>query len=272
MLITLNQWKTLYQLLRAIFFFRRWGGRQPRQWRPLAEIIGWFSLFNFLASKKHALVDVNIKGESIRVRKGTPDLTVAIDSLTWELESLRFLLPEGYSGLIVDAGGYIGTSAIALHRMYPKAKVVVIEPSSANLKILKRNVGSIKNISLIHGALVGTAGDDVDVFDPQEKEWGYTTSTSHVGATPNSKLEAVPPITLRELFETHGEIGILKLDIEGGEADVLKEVGDSQIVFAVFVELHDRFVEGCSEAFWSFSAKRAVVKNDGEKFLSIRLD
>jgi FkbM family methyltransferase len=226
----------------------------------------------FLTSKNGAEMVVEIQGEKILVRKGTPDLTVAIDSLTGELESLRFLLPADYSGLIVDAGGYIGTTAIALHRMYPKAEIVAIEPSSANLKILKNNVGSISSVSVIHGALVGTAGDAVTVFDPKEKEWGFTTSTKHVGAKPNSVLEVVPSITLGELFTIHGEIGILKLDIEGGEADVFKDVGTSRMVFAVFVELHDRFVEGCSDSFWKFSTNRAVIKNGGEKFLSIRID
>jgi FkbM family methyltransferase len=260
------------QILQAILQFMRWAGHQKNQLRLRGTTIGWFSLFNYLASKNGALVVVEIQGESIYVRKGAPDLNVAIESLTGELESLHFLLPKEYSGLIVDGGGYIGTTAIALHRMYPKAKVVVIEPSSANLGILIRNVGAIERISVIHGALVGTASDGVTVFDPKEKEWGFTTSTHHVGATPDSKLEVVPSVTLRELYTTHGEIGILKLDIEGGEADVLKAVEDSRMVFALFVELHERFVKGCSDAFWKFSANRAVIKSSGEKFLSIRID
>jgi FkbM family methyltransferase len=264
--------KTLNQILQVILQFKRWAGHQKSQLRLWGSTIGWFSLVSYLTSRNESLVVVDIQGESIQVRKGAPDLTVAIESLTGELESLRFLLPEDYSGLIVDGGGYIGTTAIALHRMYPKAKIIVIEPSSANLKILNKNVGAIESISVIHGALVGTASDGVTVFDPKEKEWGFTTSTRHIGATPDSKLEVVPSVTLRELYTTHGEIGILKLDIEGGEADVLKEVGDSRMVFAMFVELHERFVEGCSAAFWKFSANRAVIKSGGEKFLSIRLN
>ena len=48
----------------------------------------------------------------IWVRSATPDLRTAIVNLTEEFDCLNQLLPEGYSGLIVDAGGYIGTAAL----------------------------------------------------------------------------------------------------------------------------------------------------------------
>ena len=46
------------------------------------------------------------------VRSATPDLRTAIANLTEEFDCLDQLLPEGYSGLIVDGGGYIGTAAL----------------------------------------------------------------------------------------------------------------------------------------------------------------
>ena len=48
----------------------------------------------------------------IWVRSATPDLRTAIVNLTEEFDCLGQLLPEGYSGLIVDGGGYIGTAAL----------------------------------------------------------------------------------------------------------------------------------------------------------------
>ncbi len=75
----------------------------------------------------------------IWVRSATPDLRVAILNLTEEFECLGQLLPEDYSGLIVDGGGYIGTSALKFSEMYPDATVVTVEPSSEIMSILGRN-------------------------------------------------------------------------------------------------------------------------------------
>jgi FkbM family methyltransferase len=197
-------------------------------------------------------------------------LIVAIESLSGELNLLRFVLPRDFEGLIVDAGGYIGTSSIALHRMYPKAKIVSIEPSASNLKVLKKNVAPFEGISVFNGALVGKPDTDVAFYDPGEREWGFTTSASHVGASSENIIAMVTSITLQELVVAYGDIGVLKLDVEGAEAEILRLKGDVDKAWVVFVELHDRFVEGCEDAFWTFSEDRIVIKDSGEKYLSIR--
>ncbi len=82
----------------------------------------------------------------IWVRSATPDLRVAILNLTEEFEYLGELSPEGYSGLIVDGGGYIGTAALKFSEMYPDATVVTVEPSSSNMSVLSRNIAGRENI------------------------------------------------------------------------------------------------------------------------------
>ncbi|MDO9222175.1 MAG: hypothetical protein Q7U20_00505, partial [Caulobacter sp.] len=68
-------------------------------------------------------IRVTLFGERIAVRMGSPDLEVAKSSLGGEFAPLEGLLPKTYSGLIVDAGGYIGTAAIKLARFYPMARI-----------------------------------------------------------------------------------------------------------------------------------------------------
>lgn len=64
------------------------------------------------------LVRVSIKRTAIQVRKGTPDMEVAMSCLTGEFEPVQHLLPRDYNGIILDAGGYIGTAALALSRIF----------------------------------------------------------------------------------------------------------------------------------------------------------
>lgn len=236
-----------------------------------AQQIGLLSLIELFFRRRYSLLTLNIDGIPITVRKGTPDLQVAITSLTGEFEMLRFLLPRDYSGCIIDGGGYIGTAAIALHRLYPSATIISIEPSKNNIEILEMNTSRIPEIYVIHGALVGSDHQTVDLFDPGEREWGLTTEKKHLGIRSASVMETVPAINLNDLVFDHGQIGILKLDIEGGELDVLERSEVALLeIYAIYVELHNRFVEGSEKAFWDSSKDRIVVKDSGEKYLSIR--
>ena len=94
-------------------------------------------LIKYIFAFRGQILRINIDSSTIYFRKGTPDLKVALSSLLHEYECLRLLYKPDFCGNIVDAGGYIGTSAIALHKLYPKAKIFVIEPSIENLGILK---------------------------------------------------------------------------------------------------------------------------------------
>lgn len=234
------------------------------------RLIGLFPAIRYqLPGSK--LRSVKIDSVSVWIRKGTPDLSVAVTSLKGEFDILRYILPPGYSGTIVDGGGYIGTAAIALHRLYPEASVISIEPSRSNFEILKLNTAIYPKIEVIHGALIGSDDLTIQLFDPGKREWGFTTTKTHSGSEFAPLVETVKTIRLHEIISTYGEIGILKLDIEGGELDLFQNAQeDLAAVEAVIVELHDLFVPGCREAFWASAKDRVVVKDSGEKFLSIR--
>ena len=67
---------------------------------------------------------------------GTPDLEVALQTLTEEFSAAALPFGIGFNDLIVDAGGYIGTAAIALARMFPGGTIVSLEPEPRNLRCL----------------------------------------------------------------------------------------------------------------------------------------
>ena len=55
-------------------------------------------------------------------------------------------MPGLKHGLIIDAGGYLGTAAIAFSEAYPDATVVTIEPSPENFALLVQNTAAYPNI------------------------------------------------------------------------------------------------------------------------------
>ena len=72
---------------------------------------------------------------------------------------------------------------------------------------------------------------------------------------------SIPAVTLDDLIRDHGEIDLLKLDIEGSELEVFQEnTGWLDKVTAINIELHDHIKPGCSNAF-----EAAVSKYDGVK-------
>lgn len=237
----------------------------------MLHVIGVSNYFKYISAPKGKLVKIVIKDHAVAVRKGTPDLSVAVSCLSGEFEILRYLLPKNHDGIIVDAGGYIGTATIALKGLFPAAKLVVIEPSSANLEVLKENVANLQNVKIIHGALVGTPETSIRLNNRETGEWGFTAV-----AKPNDNasaffLEETPAFRLSDLVGEDENIGLLKLDIEGGELSLLEHDVDSlRSIDAVFAELHDRIIPGCVDKFFDFSKDRILIKDRSEKFLSVK--
>ena len=242
-----------------------------------ARRVGWAPYVRYRMSPywgRREPMPIRVSGTTIAVRPATPDLRVAFQSLGTEFNVLSGLLPQSFDGLIVDAGGYIGTAAIKLATMYPNATVVTIEPSSANFALLRRNIEGYANIRAVNGALFPTAGQKLNLVDRGTGEWGFTVVPGGDGRA-HTAVDEVETVTFASILgEFPGKsIGIVKLDIEGGEFALLQ--GDDPIlrdVPAVFAELHDRIVPGCSDAFRTFSRDRWIVRLSGEKLLSLKKD
>lgn len=136
--------------------------------------------------------------------------------------------------LVVDCGANIGASAAWFARRYPKATTLAVEPETDNFALLESNVIGL-NVRPLHAAIAGRPGT-VQVFDAGIGEWGYRT----IGVgTPIGEARAV---TLSELLAMAPDCTpfILKIDIEGAEADLFSEEPEVFGRFPlVIVELHD---------------------------------
>jgi FkbM family methyltransferase len=192
--------------------------------------------------------------------------------LRHEFDILEKVLSPDFSGIIVDAGGYIGSTALKLSAIYPKATIVAIEPSDENFAILKSNVENNPNILAINAALYTEGNKSVPLMDRGTGNWGFSIAV-HDSANVTGDLGIVDTISLEDILLRFPDksIGLIKLDIEGGEYSLFENPSSAmRDIPAVFVELHDRIVPGCTDVFMKFSARRWVINAGGEKLLSLK--
>lgn len=218
------------------------------------------------------LLKRNIGGVEVSVRPDTPDIRVARSCLVdGEFDALKEILPALKHNFIIDAGGYIGTAAIALARLYPEATIVTIEASSSNFSVLEKNVSAFARIVPLNMALVGTKRV-LQLRNRGTGAWGYTTIEAPRDNPEASAMETVEGITIDDVLLKHGMSGvdIVKIDIEGGEIDVLDN-SQSWMPAAdvVLVELHERIVRGCKQSFRNATTGRTEVRIGKEKIASI---
>lgn len=242
-------------------------------WRQFGLIrkVGLRQYTRYHLSKKGSLVEIKIYGHQIAIRKGTPDLKVALSCLGGEFKILKYLFPNNFDGIIIDAGGYIGASTLALKQMFPKSKIIIVEPSEENMSVLKKNLEGMANVHIIHGALIGSYQKRIELYNRGTGEWGFTVVTNPEDNPSAQFLRSTPAYRLDDLVSEDEQIGLLKLDIEGGELDLFEnDVVNMKKIDVVLAELHNRIVSGCEEKFFEFSSDRIVIKARGEKFLSIK--
>jgi FkbM family methyltransferase len=163
---------------------------------------------------------------------------------------------------IIDAGAYVGFSAIFFAKKFPDAVILAIEPDPDNFTLLQRNTRAFPQITPIRGAIWGET-KQLSVVDSGGREWGFQT----VDSTPTRSRSIVAALTMETLLETYSieRVDILKVDIEGAERQVFAHA-DRWIdrVGSIVIELHDRFAPGCSEVVRSAVAGFDVSSERGD--------
>ena len=171
---------------------------------------------------------------------------------------------------IIDAGANIGTSSIFFARKYPGAHILAAEPKISNFELLKKNTQNYHNIVPIKAAL-WSKNCTRTIQNRFTGHWGHTVSETENRT--ESTGQKVNCVTVVSLMEEHGieSIDLLKMDIEGGEKDVLE---NSQVwidsVDTMTVELYDRICMGCDRAFYLATEDFVKFEKHGEKVTAYR--
>lgn len=246
----------IYRNLQKLYWYPRWIGISQ------AAAFVFYELFN-----RKVLKLIKLGKEEIYVRTATPDLYVAASSLiSREYSNIKCHNPS----VIVDAGANIGTSAIYFANTYPNARIWAIEPEQENYDILLRNTRKYKNIIPIKAALWSEKCSRT-LKDRYTGPWGYTVSeTDNKNESTGQQVECLTISSLVDDYDLRC-IDILKMDIEGGEKQVLESAEEwIDKVNIITAELHDRICMGCDRAFYLATRHFTTFEKHGEKVTAYR--
>jgi FkbM family methyltransferase len=143
-------------------------------------------------------------------------------------------------GTIIDVGAHSGLFTLYAKSLNASVPVIAIEPEKGNIALFKKHMAenNTAGVTLVEGALGGAYA----------KQHLFVTDDSHnhhlldVGDE-NTATEVVQVYTLTHLIEKSSteKIALIKMDIEGGEYDVLAGATDEDYahVQAIIMEYHD---------------------------------
>lgn len=166
--------------------------------------------------------------------------------------------------VIVDAGANIGLASRFFAARYPQARILALEPASANCEQLCKNVAGVSGITPVRAALWRAPGE-VDIFNPTGRHGAFRTQRG--ASVRGAAIERAPAVTVSGLMASYDlpQIDLLKVDIEGAEREVFADAADwIDRVGVIIIELHDRFQRGCALSFYTATQGFEVEQHRGE--------
>lgn len=178
----------------------------------------------------------------LSLRNGSSDFDVFEQHfIRREILSIKF--PLSNVATIIDLGANIGVSVAVFRQMFPQARIIAVELEENNSKLCSLNHRDDSLVEVVTGAIWSHTGR-VGMKDVGEGEWAFRVETDQSSEDDNN---SVPAFTYRELLNLYSitRVDIMKMDIEGAEADVLEASADD--IFSstaiVILEVHE-WIEG----------------------------
>ena len=137
--------------------------------------------------------------------------------------------------LVIDCGANVGYSAVYFLERYPHAKLIAVEPDADNFAMLQRNTEPFRQrVTLINGG-VWSKSTGLVISNPNADSWGFSVREVRPG-----ELTTVEAVDIPSLIYKSGcdRVSILKVDIEGSEAEVFKQAAWLEKVDRLVIELH----------------------------------
>jgi FkbM family methyltransferase len=167
------------------------------------------------------------------VRPGTNDLDTILQSVVREEYGCQ--IASGDMKVMVDAGAFIGDTAAYFLSRFPELKVWALEPQPDNYSLALENLAPYgQRVSLLPYGLAASSGK-------------ACFAGAATGGGLSAKGNVVNVISMSDLMERYqiSRIDLLKIDIEGGEKDVLAPSASIWLnrVDMIMVELHSSEIE-----------------------------
>lgn len=167
---------------------------------------------------------------------------------------------------IIDCGANIGLSVIYLKRLFPQATIIAFEPDDTNFSLLEKNIKafSLNNVELRKEA-VWKENTKLNFIN----EGSLMSRINERNSMSEVRTIEVKATRLKDIMKT--EIDFLKIDIEGAEYEVVKDIEDKlNLVKNLFIEYHGTFKQNdelleifkiVSNAGFQFYIREAIDKH-----------
>jgi len=185
--------------------------------------------------------------QSLLVRGGTSDTETFYSII------IRRAYPvhSGNIKTVIDAGANVGYSAAFFSSIYPDAVIYALEPEHANYDVLVDNTKLSENIVPLRLALWNKS-EDLYLQNKEAESWAFQFGEGE------GESQKTPALSLSDLMDQKEieKIDILKIDIEGAEKEVFSgDVSWLDHVSCLYIETHDRFVEGAAKQVFTAMSK-----------------
>lgn len=229
----------LKKLFKKACSFPRWSYYLARRiyFRVVTSLPKSFSLFEnwwLYAADVLGLIRNNTprqlrlkNGQFVWYRPGTFDYVIMIEIFGCNDYFDRFS-PFEVSSVknVLDIGAQIGTFSLRASQLFPDAKVVAVEATSANFAMLEKNISANNlqsRIKAVKKALWGKTGETIKMHISSENSGGHSAVVDHNISGKETGVESIQTISLEDLLKTNGmdSVEFMKMDIEGAEYEVI---------------------------------------------------
>lgn len=166
-------------------------------------------------------------------------------------DDYRAALGRGETPLIVDCGANIGLSALWFANLFPKARVVAVEPAADNIDLMRRNLAAYPNTEIVAGG-VWDKQTQLSIVDRSVMPWAYQVDQA------SGERGGVQSHTIGDIAGDK-PILVMKIDIEGSEAALFRSNTEwLDRTGLLIIELHDEKLPGrkTSRNFFQRIAKK----------------
>ncbi len=194
----------------------------------------WAEVKKTRAIQGNQIHEQNLLNKKLYFKNGN-EVLHGLDEIFIE-EVYKISLPE--NAFIIDCGAHIGLSVIYLKTKHTDAFVIAFEPDKTNFDLLTKNVSSFgfHKIELKNEAVWK---ENTVLNFSHEGNMSSKIDTSGSSETNSSSVNAV------RLFDIiDRKVDFLKLDIEGAEYEVLKDIQTKLAqIQHLFIEYHGSFAQ-----------------------------
>jgi FkbM family methyltransferase len=175
-------------------------------------------------------MDLNFFGKKIRIVDGPSFFSMYREIWLSEIYKLKNI---GRTPLFIDCGANIGLGSIYLKEKHPGAKIICFEPDKRVFSVLKTNIHERYGFTDVELVNKGVWKEETTLEFFSEGADGGRIKT-------DSDKENIVSIEVTKLSRyIDQEVDFLKIDIEGAEFEVIKEVEDKlSKVRNIFIEYH----------------------------------